>query len=51
MMGTVLIVLRELILLIQFGKPEYLTMDQGREADIMTGIGHTMDVNKFKYFV
>jgi len=39
------------MLLIQFGKPEYLTMDQGREADIVNGTGHIMNVNKFKYLV
>jgi hypothetical protein len=50
-MGTVLNVLREPILLIQFGKPEYLTIDRGSEADIMNGTRHIMNVNKFKYLV
>ena len=50
-MGTVLTVLRELILLVRFGKPEYLTMDRGREADIMAGTGHIVNVNQFKYLV
>jgi len=51
MMSTVLTVLHEFILLIQSGKPDYLRMDRGREADIITENGHIMNVNEFKYLV